>query len=155
MKNLLEGDSPAVRLAILLGLVSTLFAACAPTGAYEDNFGSFYSLVTVPFDPDNIFNGPYSTSGTVDTRAMGCGVWPITGESFRDSSGSFVLTFVADNPNKNPADLCCYNFRFEGERSGSNWALIFGTYEADFNYPKDGIERKCEQSGEMYLFSAP
>lgn len=148
-------DSRGIRFLLVLGLVSVLSSACCPSGAWEDNFGRSYSFVTLPDnldDPDSLFTGPFSMFGTVDTKDLGCGVWSISGEAISDLTNRYIVSFVADNPNKNPADQCCYNFLFEGERRGSGCVIIFGTYEADYGY--EAGQKKCSQSGEMFLVSA-
>ena len=132
-----------IRLLFLLGFVSTLFPACCPTGAWEDNFRRVYSLVTLsPIEE----NQPFLTTGVVDTRDMGCGIWtirpPLPGEpAVREG----YTAFVAENPNPNPADLCCYAFRFDGQVAGSGCLLILGEYQS--------VGGKCEQSGQMFLQS--
>lgn len=138
-----EGCSPGIRFFLVLGLVSMLFSACCPSGPFEDNFGRFYTLATIPTD-DSLQT--FDTVGTVDTRDMGCGVWdiraPIDGEPPVEPGDT---AFVAVNPNPNPADQCCYAFRFDGQITGSGCTLILGEYLTD-----DG---KCEQSGQMFLQS--
>jgi hypothetical protein len=128
----------------LIGLVATLFPACCPTGAWEDNFGRSYSIVTLsPTEEDQ----PFLTTGLVDTRDMGCGVWairpPLPGEPAVDPENP--VAWVAENPNPNPADLCCYAFRFDGQVTGSGCFLILGEYR--------NVGGKCEQSGQMFLQS--
>jgi hypothetical protein len=129
----------------LLGLVSIVFPACCPTGAWEDNFGRFYSLVTLaPTEEDQ----PFLTTGQADTRDLGCGVWnvrpPRPGEPAVDPENP--VAFVVENPNPNPADLCCYAFRFDGSITGGGCLLIIGEYE--------NVGGKCEQSGQMFLASS-
>lgn len=131
-----------IRFFFLFGLASALFPACCPTGAWEDNFGRSYSLVTFPpAEPDQ----PFLTRGVVDTGDMGCGVWnvraPLPGEPTVDPENPVAL--VAENPNPNPADLCCYAFRFDGQTAGSGCLLILGEYR--------NVGGKCEQSGQMFL----
>ena len=109
MKHL-EIHPPGIRFFLVLGLVSMLFAACCPTGAYEDNFGRFYTLVTLPTDDSN---QTFRTTGWVDTRDWGCGVWDIQPEPPLDPDIPTVQ-WLAVNPNPNPADQCCYAFRFDG-----------------------------------------
>lgn len=138
-----NGRMPAaVRRLFVLGLVSALSAACCPTGAFEDNFGSLYSLVTLPTDD---FNAPFLTTGAVDTRDMGCGVWsvrpPEPGEPAVDPDNP--VAWVAVNPDPNPTDHCCYAFRFDGQITGSGCILILGEYRS--------VGGKCQQSGQMFL----
>jgi hypothetical protein len=135
-----------IRFFLLLGLVSSLFSACCPTGAFEDNFGRSYSLVTFP--PTDYIPGdeePFLTTGVVDTGDMGCGIWnirpPLPGEPAVDPENPVAL--VAENPNPNPADQCCYAFRFNGQVTGSGCVLILGEYE--------NVGGKCQQSGQMFL----
>ena len=145
MKKHPEGPRPVIRLFLLLGLVPVFFPACCPSGTYDDNFGRSYSLVTVPIEA---FEEPFLTSGSVDTRDMGCGVWsirpPAEGEPPVDPN--YPVAWVAVNPNPNPADQCCYAFRFDGKVTGSGCSVIIGTYR--------NTGGKCEGSGAMYLVSA-
>lgn len=143
MKHL-EGYPPEIRFFFVLGLVLILFAACCPTGAYEDNFGRFYTLVTIPTD-DSLQT--FATTGTVDTRDWGCGIWNIRppGE-LEPPAEPGDIAWVAVNPNPNPADQCCYAFRFDGEVTGSGCVLILGEYE--------NVGGKCQQSGQMFLQSS-
>ncbi len=130
MKHL-EGYPPGIRFLFVLGLVTILCAACCQTGAFEDNFGRFYSLVTIPTDD---FLQPFNTSGTVDTLDMGCGVWnirpPLDGEPPIEPGEPVDTTFVAVNPNPNPADQCCFAFRFDGEAvvCTNDYKLVLGEY---------------------------
>ena len=139
----LEGYPLGGWFCVVLGLVSILFSACCPSGAFEDNFGRFYTLVTLP--TDNSLQ-TFITSGTVDTRDMGCGVWNIRppGE-LEPPVEPGDTAFVAVNPNPNPADQCCYAFRFDGRETGSGCVLILGDYL--------NVGGKCEQSGQMFLQS--
>ena len=59
---------------------------------------------------------------------------------------------MAVNPNPNPADQCCYAFRFEAPFP-SNCGLILGKYK---NVDVDGGEDpKCGgKSGQMFLQTA-
>jgi hypothetical protein len=141
MMNHLKGVSPGVRLFFVLSLISMLFSACCPSGAYDDNFGRFYTLVTLPTD-DALQT--FATSGTVDTRDMGCGVWNIRppGEG-EDPVEPGDTSWVAVNPNPNPADQCCYAFRFDGQGADSECDVILGEYR--------NVGGKCEQSGQMFL----
>jgi len=143
MMKHLEGYPPEIRFLFVLGLVFILCGACCPTGAFEDNFGRFYSLVTIPTD-DSLQT--FNTSGTVDTRDMGCGVWNIRppGE-LEPPVEPGDTAWVAVNPNPNPADQCCYAFRFDGRQAGSGCILILGEYE--------NVGGKCFQSGQMFLQS--
>jgi hypothetical protein len=140
----LEDYPPGMRFFFVLGMVSMLFPACCPTGAFEDNFGRFYTLVTIPTD-DSLQT--FQTSGTVDTRGMGCGVWnirpPLDGEPPVEPGDT---AWVAVNPNPNPADQCCYAFRFDGQVAGSGCAVILGEYQ--------NVGGKCQQSGQMFLQTA-
>jgi hypothetical protein len=141
----LEGYPPGMRFFFVLGMVSMLFPACCPTGAFEDNFGRFYTLVTIPTD-DSLQTT--ATTGTVDTRDMGCGVWPIRppGELEPPVDPENPIAWVAVNPNPNPADQCCYAFRFDGQVAGSGCAVILGEYQ--------NVGGKCQQSGQMFLQTA-
>ncbi len=141
MKHL-EGYSPGIRFFFVLGLASMLFSACCPSGPFEDNFGRFYTLVTTPTD-DSL--QPFMTVGTVDTRDWGCGVWEIQATPPEDPLENPV-SWLAVNPNPNPADQCCYAFRFDGRETGSGCILILGEYR--------NVGGKCEQSGQMFLQSA-
>jgi hypothetical protein len=144
MKNPHQGVLPGIRLGVLLGLFFLLVPACCPTGAWEDNFGRFYSIVT---NPSMDFGQPTQTTGTVDTRDMGCGVWSIRppGEG-EPPVATGDVAWVAENPNPNPADQCCYAFRFDGEVTGSGCSVIVGEYR--------NLGDKCQgQSGEMFLLS--
>ena len=144
MKHL-EGYPPGIRFLFVLGLVSMIFSACCPSSPpfYEDNFGRLYTLLTTP-GPD--FEQPLQTIGLVDTRDMGCGVWnirpPLDGEPPVEPGDT---AFVAVNPNPNPADQCCYAFRFDGRETGSGCILILGEYR--------NVGGKCEQFGQMFLQS--
>jgi hypothetical protein len=143
MKNLHKGNPPGTRLFFALGIFLLFFPACCPTGAWEDNFGRVYSIVTTP-SPD--LDQPILTSGTVDTMDLGCGVWPIRppGEGEPPQAPGDVA-WVAENPNPNPADQCCYAFRFDGQVTGSGCSVIIGAYQ--------NVGGKCQQSGEMFLLS--
>jgi len=50
------------------------------------------------------------------------------------------------NPNPNPADQCCYAFRFDGQVAGSGCVVILGDYR--------NVGGKCQQSGQMFLQTA-
>jgi hypothetical protein len=127
---------------LVFGLLSTTLPCCCPSGAWVDNFGSLYSIVT--FSPAE-FDQPFLTTGVVDTRDTGCGVWsirpPAEGEPAVDPENP--VAWVAENPHPNPADQCCYALRFDGQIVGSGCDLILGEYR--------NVGGKCEQSGQMFL----
>jgi|GEM_PF-2838325 len=146
MKHL-QGYPPEIRFLFVLGLVSMLFSACCPSGALEDNFGRLYTLVTLPTDESL---QTMVTTGTVDTLDMGCGVWNIRppGE-LEPPVEPGDTAFVAVNPNPNPADQCCYAFRFDGQVTvcSSTFTLVLGEYE--------NVGGKCDPvPGQMFLQTA-
>jgi hypothetical protein len=127
---------------LILGLVPAILQACCPSGAWLDNFGSLYSIVTIsPTEPDQ----PFLTSGVADTIGLGCGLWtirpPAAGEPGVDPENP--VAWVAENRRPNPADQCCYAFRFDGQVTGSGCSLIVGEYR--------NVGGKCEGSGQMFL----
>ncbi len=143
MKKQDQGTTRGIRLFLVAGLLSMLLAASCtcPTGGYEDNFGRFYSLLTIL---ESDFDLPIGTSGTVDTRGWGCGVWNISPVPPSDPENP--IAWQAENPYKNPADQCCYAFRFDGRVAPGGCAVILGTYE--------NVGGKCHQSGQMFLQTA-
>ncbi len=143
MENQVPGAFPRLRHFLVVSLASLLFASSCtcPTGGFEDNFGRFYSLVTV-LQPD--FGVPVGTSGTLDTLDWGCGIWNIT--PLEPLNPENPIAWQAENPNPNPADQCCYAFRFDGHTAPGGCAVILGTYES--------VGGKCEQSGQMFLQTA-
>jgi hypothetical protein len=140
----LEGCPPGIRFFSCLGLVTLLISACCPTGPFEDNFGRLYALVTIPTD-DSLQT--FETSGTLDTGDWGCGLWSIRppGE-LEPPVAPGDIAFVAVNPSPNPADQCCYAFRFDGRLAGSGCTVILGEYQ--------DVGGTCEQRGQMFLQSA-
>ncbi len=146
MKHPIAGP-PGVRIFFAFGLLTLLFTACCPTGAYEDNFGRFYTLVTIP---GTDFEQTMLTTGQVDTRDLGCGVWSIRAPTPVEPppDPENPIAWVAVNPNQNTADQCCWAFRFDGnDVQGSGCGVILGEYR--------NIGGKCEQSGPMFLQNAP
>ena len=153
MKNPHEAPPLAIRFFLLLGLVSMLVPSCCPSGAWEDNFGRSYTLVTIRTTQ---FVERPGTYGTVDTRDMGCGVWSIRppAEDEPPVNPDNPVAWVAENPYPNPDDLCCYAFRFDGHvAEDSGCSEIIGTYE---NFTPPDLPPKCEgRSGPMSLVTAP
>ncbi len=138
------GESQGLRLYFLLGLVCMLLYGCCPTGAYEDNFGRFYILLSVPTED---FFEPFNTFGQVDTREdFGCGIWQIEAIPPLDPETN-PISFKAVNPNQNTADQCCWEFRFDGRIAGSGCSVLLGEYQ--------NLTLKCEGgSGQMFLQTA-
>jgi hypothetical protein len=138
----MKGNRGPTALAIVpLTLLFAMLPACCPSGAFVDNFGSLYQILTSPPPLEGM---PFQTSGTADTRSLGCGVWnvrpPLPGESY-DSEYSVV--FFVENPAPDPDDNCCYGFRFEGNQQNPQCGLITGVYQS--------VGGKCTISGAMYL----
>ncbi len=129
-------------LAAFILLFLGLLPACCPSGAWVDNFGSLYSIVTFSSDEAG---SSLQTTGVVDTRQIGCGVWTLRppGEGEAPVDPENPIAWVVENPNPNPADACCYAFRFDGRITGSGCLLIVGEYHT--------VGGKCEQSGQMLL----
>ncbi len=141
------GPRPAaLQIVPLLTVLSTALGACCPSGAWIDNFGSLYSIVTL--SPGG-FDQPFLTTGVVDTIELGCGLWnirpPAPGEP--PVTEENPVAWVAENRNPNPADQCCYAFRFDGQVTGSGCGLVVGEYR--------NVGGKCEQTGQMFLQAAP
>jgi hypothetical protein len=123
--------------ALLLGVLP----ACCPSGAFVDNFGALYEILTAPPPLEGM---PFQTSGTVDTRSLGCGVWnvrpPLPGEPY---DPQYAVVFYAENPAPDPDDNCCYAFRFQGNQQNPECGLITGVYQS--------VGGKCTISASMYL----
>jgi len=59
------------------------------------------------------------------------------------------------NPNPNPADQCCYAFRFDGQFAGSGCILILGEYLNVGGKCKPILDDDGEPiPGQMFLQSA-
>ena len=124
----------------VLGL-AVLPAACCPSGVFVDNFNSLYQILTAPPPLSGL---PFQTSGWVDTRGLGCGVWnvraPLPGEPY---DPQYAVVFYAENPTPDPNDNCCYGFRFDGNQQTPECRVVSGAYS--------NVGGKCTASGSMTL----
>lgn len=138
MKENRDGTALSI---ILPTLLLAVLSACCPSGAFVDNFGSLYQILTTPPPLQGM---PPQTSGTADTRGLGCGVWnvrpPLPGEPVDPQYG---VVFYAENPAPDPGDNCCYAFRFDGNEENQECRLITGVYQS--------VGGKCTVSGSMYI----
>ena len=124
----------------------TTLVSCCPSGIFEDNFGSIYQLVTTTVPGSNPLDPALEVTGTVDTAAMGCGIWTVRNIRFAELPPDwrlYDLLIVAENPTPDAADTCCQAFSFKGNTQDGACVRIEGYYE--------NIGTKCTQSGEMYL----
>jgi len=128
----------------VLGAAVTVLAVlpcCCPSGVFVDNFNSLYQILT---GPPPLKGMPFQTSGWVDTRGLGCGVWniraPLPGEPY---DPQYAVVFYAENPSPDPNDNCCYAFRFDGNQQNTDCLLVTGTYR--------NLGGKCTGSAPMVL----
>ncbi len=122
--------------------------ACCPSGVWEDNYGNIYSLASIP--SRNFLFAPVGTFGTVDITATDCGTWEVRPLNEFDPPPlpATTIVWIAENPEPNPMDGCCYAIRFEGwSANGLQCTRITGMF--------NNVGGKCTQAGNMFLDVMP